>query len=514
MLTVFGCYSLRRSCLLRLRIHDFMNFIPKTSSPMEPIGPISSRSTPATQLLDSLTTVQPLMWSLELERANHRFQSPSGIGVRSPYRTVWREMAERSRQRGTDALSKKDWPGAVFLPAWIVHNLMAKGTLLTPSSWKPLDSGGASKLISLLGGWQQDRGIYEFAVLPSKIIRQGEVNVALDIKTFAGMPSYAIYIDLESVRDPIGVDSPEMADDIPAGFLVGLNVYKDVPELVMASLKNNQVVVETLPLDGSSLDHHAARLHAKVGPGKGGRLSIMISALIMICLYRTKIEQVHDGASEYGVLKVWNRWRVGESFNETITQAYKTAKLRQPGVEPCIVAHWGPAANNGSGVTLRCSMGTSIDWKKFRNPKKTVTADQVVVAEPLVPIERVEPISTEVPVDKAKKQRQAAKKKVAPVVSPTKQPKMPTGKESALKGEPDLADARKPESPIGKKRAIKTKAPSGLNKPKGQGRVSESIPKKDANRLGEKLANTSPKSTVAPEEEKNLEKPKGPGRKK
>lgn len=428
---------------------------------MEPTGPISSRGTPATQLLDSLTTVQPLMWSLELERANHRYQSPSGIEVRSPYRTVWREIAERSRQRGTEALTGKDWPGAVFLPAWIVHKLMTKGALTAPASWKPLDSGSASKLISLLGGWQQDRGLYEFSVLPSKIIRQGEVNVVLDLKAFAGMPSYAIYIDLESVRDPIGADSPELADDIPPGFLVGLNIHKDVPELVMVSLKNNQVLVETLPLDGSSLDAHAARLHAKVGPGKSGRLSIMISALLMICLHRTKIEQVHDGASEYGVLKVWNRWRVGESFNDTITRAYRAAKLRQPGIEPCIVAHWGPVGDTASGVTLRCTMGTSIDWKKFSSPKKVVTEAQGAVAEATLPspgpVSEVEAVPPLIPEPVSKKPRKSSVNRAAPAtIDSTPKPKKPKPRAKAA---PVVATKR--QAVAAKPSAIQKKAAGG-----------------------------------------------------
>ena len=378
---------------------------------MEPTIPTPSGGHPVTHFLDVLSSVQPLLWSLEFEKANHRVKSFDGFQVRSAYRTVWRDISERSRQRGSSSLSGKDWPGSVFLPSWIVHKLIDKGALVCPDSWQSLGSGNVAKLVSLLAGWQQDRGIYEFSVLPSKIIRQSEVNVLLDIKTFMGIPSFSIYIDLDGVKDPLDDNFLERSDDLPCGFLAGLNVNKDIPELVMISFRGGKLFVESLALDGSTLDSHVAKIQSKSGPLKSGRLSIMISALLMVCHYRSRVELVNDGASEYGIIKVWNRWRVGECFNEAISKAYKLVKIRKPDYEPCIVANWNSISGISGGVTLSCTMGSSVDWNKFRI-KKINSPDVLVSEEKLA-----KQIDNEIIISKKNKKSKVTKKSVPFITS-------------------------------------------------------------------------------------------------
>lgn len=331
---------------------------------MEPIDPVSQRATQATRLLDSLMTVQPLLWVMEVERANQCQKGALGLEVRSASYTVWRELAHRSRQRGTAMLSRKQWPGSVFLPSWIVKNLLSQGSIVTPMSWGSMASEKAAKLIALLVAWQGDRGIYEFSVLPSKIIRQSEVDVVLDIKTFSDMPSFALYIDLENVRDPLGYDN------VPSGFLVGLNMQNETFELVMASLDVQNIVVETLPLDGSTLDSYLFNTSkGDSGPGKKGRLSVMLAALLMVCFYNKKAELVLDGSADFGIVKVWSRWRLGEKFSDSIAREYQASKLRTSSMNPSVVAHWGPLEGNDHRITLRCSMGLAYSLNKFQLAK-------------------------------------------------------------------------------------------------------------------------------------------------
>ena len=319
----------------------------------------------ASDFLHAFMQVPPLLWSMDLEKSNQKFlQQKFSLGHQNY--TVWNFLSERSRSRGMVSLSNKSWPGSVHLPSFVIERLFSNGSLKRPEHWSFGKSNDlSSRLVSLLSGWHQDRLVYGLDELPSRIVANAEINVPMALETFSSFPSFSFYVDVENVK------SLEGMNDLPDGFLVGVNMDRQ-PELVFVYQKssNQPFVVDVLPLKGSDFDQEMRQ--QCVGKGADGLararcLSAMVAATLMVRLYHFQSESDNDRVPGFSTLKSWNRFSIKNHFSERIHEQWVLSSSNSNGI-PQVVSQFGVFHDKNSQVSLMCLIGKGMSFDRFLKP--------------------------------------------------------------------------------------------------------------------------------------------------
>lgn len=311
----------------------------------------------------------PLVWAHQFEQANMAHQP--GIALLSD---VWRQLNARSRQRGTAKLSDAQWPGSVFLPAWVIKGHMKSDVLSAPAAWG-LDCPEASaRVVALVAGWRQDRLVYEFDEVPALLVKTASVDVALSPTLFAGLPAHSVFVDFHRAQSLID------DEDCPRGFLAGLNFAEGSPEMVLVSELSGQINVDTIPLDGSTLDCHCATL-VHTDPAAHARVSIMVSALLMVMIAADTVDEVEDVLDGSATLSSYTRLCVTKAFNPAIAELFDTISLRSDVFEECVVASWAPSTEEAQGYILNCLVGASFDWREMAGKTTGIVLSPAAVLE-------------------------------------------------------------------------------------------------------------------------------------
>lgn len=277
---------------------------------------------------------------------------------------VWREMALRTRQRGSQAIGGRDWPGKVLLPSDVIERLIEERRIKIPRRWGAMSLTDLARFIGLLYAWQNDRLIFEFSGMATEVVVNSQVGAAMSAGAFGMMPAHAIYVDFESIdfRDR----------HLPGGFFAGINCNANSAlELVLAVDKFNAVQMYVFPLTGRSADEVMQELlQAARAQGESRieeqeafafidrHLHAILSAILMIVATGVQSYQhVEDGVSKADGHSLWTRWGIKETFTESFNHAYSQALKDPSGKAPVVVAEWIQPSGRDT-VKLRCSIGT------------------------------------------------------------------------------------------------------------------------------------------------------------
>lgn len=298
----------------------------------------------------------PVLWAEELQVFNDQ---PGRL-------SVWRELALRSRQRGSALLGGRDWIGPVLIPSGVVGLLVEKQKLKAPVRWMAMPSQALSRFISMLHAWQTERLIYDFSGLAGELVMNSTADMALTPQLFSSVPSHAIYIDFESMNF--------RQKGRMAGVFVGLNA-DDTGQLELVMIEDclDQVKVHSIALKGQSMDEaiHDMLNQARRVPNPeklsqamdfvDNRLQILLSAVMMVCSSHHGARHIEDGVSCRSGHGRWARWRISTPFTDTISKAYARAIRLDLNNAPVLVAEWVEPPQ-GSLANLRCSIGTRQEW--------------------------------------------------------------------------------------------------------------------------------------------------------
>lgn len=296
---------------------------------------------------------RPLLWLSEFEAANPRAQPAM----------LWREIGQKSRQRGNPAAGRGDWPGSVLMPSFVCADLLRRATFRMPQGWQRHSLAADACLFSLLCGWQTERAVVEFSELTGALLKDCSVNLTLREQLFSNLPWQAFYLDFESCMGD--------AEGLPYGVFVGLDQSsKGRMRLLFAADFGERLDLLVVPLSGDPIDDVISRMTAMqrkseqsaatpmpaLSPGSlESLLHLALSATLMTCANQARLQVVEDGAEMLGARPPWVRWKAGNGIDESVQEKLQRAQQPDRG-SPLLVAEWREAQNGGV-AQLHCSAG-------------------------------------------------------------------------------------------------------------------------------------------------------------